>query len=233
MILKAVLTGLDVDDSKIQGNFDPREYCVQYRESDFNFASRLMEEEGIYYYFVHRVDGHQLVLTNSAPQPDIPGEKKIQCRLTSAAIEDEESIFSWEKTQEIRSGKYTLWDHCFEMPIKNHLESTQNTVESVQAGEVTQKLKVADNENLEIYDYPGGYAHRYDEVKTGGDVDSGATAKINPDGDRTVKIRMQEEAAAGLLISAKGNCCRFTPGHKFTLDKHFCQRRRRLCDHPR
>ncbi len=62
-ILKEVLTGLDVDDSKIQGNFDPREYCVQYRESDFNFASRLMEEEGIYYHFVHREDGHQLVLT--------------------------------------------------------------------------------------------------------------------------------------------------------------------------
>jgi type VI secretion system secreted protein VgrG len=223
-ILKTVLTGLDLDDSKIQGKFDPREYCVQYRESDFNFASRLMEEEGIYYYFVHGDGSHQLVLTNSGrSHPDIPGEKKIQFRQTSAQIENEESIFSWEKTQEIRSGKYTLWDHCFEMPIKNHLESTQNTLESVRVGEETQKLKVAGNENLEIYDYPGGYAHRYDEVKSGGEVDGGATGKINPDGDRTVKIRMQAEEAPGLLISARGNCCRFAPGHKFTLKRHFGQ----------
>ncbi len=107
------------------------------------------------------------------------------------------------------------------MSIKNHLESTQNIVESVQAGEVTQMLKVADNEKLEIYDYPGGYAHRYDEVKSGGEFDGDATAKINPDGDRTVKIRMQAEAAAGLLISAAGNCSRFSSGHVFTLEKHF------------
>ena len=49
-ILKQVLADLDVS-FQIQGTFQPREYCVQYRESDFQFASRLMEEEGIYYYW--------------------------------------------------------------------------------------------------------------------------------------------------------------------------------------
>jgi len=49
-ILKEVLAELEVD-HKIQGDFQPREYCVQYRETDFDFASRLMEEEGIYYFF--------------------------------------------------------------------------------------------------------------------------------------------------------------------------------------
>jgi type VI secretion system secreted protein VgrG len=51
-ILKTLLTGLDVD-YQIQGTFHQREYCVQYRETDFAFASRLMEEEGIYYFFKH------------------------------------------------------------------------------------------------------------------------------------------------------------------------------------
>src|SRR5262249_12331835 len=51
-ILKQVLTGLDVS-WQIQGSFDPRDYCTQYQESDFAFASRLMEEEGLYYYFKH------------------------------------------------------------------------------------------------------------------------------------------------------------------------------------
>src|SRR5205823_6132971 len=49
-ILKKVLAGLDVS-YELRGKYDPRDYCVQYRETDFNFASRLMEEEGIYYFF--------------------------------------------------------------------------------------------------------------------------------------------------------------------------------------
>src|SRR5262249_48895974 len=51
-ILDKVLHGIDVD-FRLQGTFPERDYCVQYRESDFNFMSRLMEEEGIYYYFQH------------------------------------------------------------------------------------------------------------------------------------------------------------------------------------
>ena len=53
-----MLTGLDVS-FEIQATFQPRDYCVQYRETDFNFASRLMEEEGIYYFFKHTEDGHK------------------------------------------------------------------------------------------------------------------------------------------------------------------------------
>ncbi|HMF49005.1 MAG TPA: type VI secretion system tip protein VgrG, partial [Candidatus Saccharimonadales bacterium] len=49
-ILKKVLDGLDVA-YEIQGTFHPRDFCVQYRETDFNFASRLMEEEGMFYFF--------------------------------------------------------------------------------------------------------------------------------------------------------------------------------------
>src|SRR5262245_63983665 len=49
-ILKKVLDGIEVI-WDVRGRYHPREFCVQYRESDFAFASRLMEEEGIYYYF--------------------------------------------------------------------------------------------------------------------------------------------------------------------------------------
>jgi type VI secretion system secreted protein VgrG len=76
-ILKKVLTGLDVT-YEIQGSFHPRDFCVQYRETDFNFASRLMEEEGIFYFFKHNSEGHQMVVANT-PQshPDLPTQSKI------------------------------------------------------------------------------------------------------------------------------------------------------------
>lgn len=63
-ILKQVLVGLDVT-YEIQGTFEPRNYCVQYRESDFNFASRLMEEEGIFYYLEHTADSHRMIVANT------------------------------------------------------------------------------------------------------------------------------------------------------------------------
>ena len=59
-ILRTVLTsdwGLDVS-FELTGSYSPRNYCVQYRESDFDFASRLMEEEGIAYYFQHKDGAH-------------------------------------------------------------------------------------------------------------------------------------------------------------------------------
>jgi len=52
------ITGVDVD-WQIQGTYQPRDYCTQYRETDFAFASRLMEQEGIFYYFKHAADGRK------------------------------------------------------------------------------------------------------------------------------------------------------------------------------
>ena len=71
-ILKQVLAGLDVA-FQIADTYQPRDYCVQYRESDFAFASRLMEEEGIRYFFQHTVQGHKMVVTDQPlNQPDLP-----------------------------------------------------------------------------------------------------------------------------------------------------------------
>src|SRR5437660_2336900 len=131
-ILKQVLDGLDVT-FEIQGTFEPRDYCVQYRESDFDFASRLMEEEGIYYFFKHTDSGHQMVLANT-PQshPAVAGPAEIKYEEIHGAAREDERISQWVKSQEIRTAKQTLWDHCFEMPADN-LEATEPIVESVQA----------------------------------------------------------------------------------------------------
>ena len=51
---------------KLYGDFPKREYCVQYRETDFNFISRLLEEEGIFYFFEHQNGVHTLVLANAS-----------------------------------------------------------------------------------------------------------------------------------------------------------------------
>jgi type VI secretion system secreted protein VgrG len=221
-ILKKVLDGLDVE-YQIQGTFQPRDYCVQYRESDFNFASRLMEEEGIYYFFKHSADGHKMVVANT-PQGhgifDDPVQATIIYEEIFGGYRDENRILSWEKTQELRSGKYTLWDHCFEMPHQN-LAAEVPTLEDLQVGTVEHKLKVGGNDKFEIYDYPGAYAQRFDGVSKGGGDQSGQLSNIFEDNQRTTKIRMEQETARGILIHGSSNCRHFVSGYKFTLDRHF------------
>src|SRR6266446_2424882 len=221
-ILKNVLDGLDVT-FEIQGTFEPRDYCVQYRESDFNFASRLMEEEGIFYFFKHTAEGHKMVVANtpdSHPKFDDDSEKKIIYEEVFGGYRDENRILGWEKIQELRSGKYTLWDHCFELPHK-HLEGQTDILESVQVGNIDHKLQVGDNGKLEIYDYPGAYAQRFDGVDKGGGDQAADLQKIFEDNKRTTKIRMEAETVPGLVIRGSSNCRHLVSGYQFTLDRHF------------
>jgi type VI secretion system secreted protein VgrG len=219
-ILKEVLKGLDVS-YQIQGTFAPREICVQYRESDFNFASRLMEEEGIFYFFKHTDGRHEMVLANT-PQsnPDLSHQPNLIFEEIAGGNRKEDRVHSWERVQELRSGKITLWDHSFELPHK-HLEAEKPILESVKAGKVEHKLKLADNDKLEIYDYPGGYAKRFDGVNKSGGDQAAQLQKVFQDNSRTVGIRMQEEAAPSVALHALSNCRQLSSGHKFILERHF------------
>ena len=79
-ILKKVVTGFDVA-WEISGKFEPRDFCVQYRETDFNFASRLMEEEGIFYFFEHANGKHTLILADdSSAYPACHGATTLPMR---------------------------------------------------------------------------------------------------------------------------------------------------------
>jgi type VI secretion system secreted protein VgrG len=218
-ILKKVLAGLDVI-YEIQGTFEQRNYCVQYRETDFEFASRLMEEEGIYYFFKHTSTGHTMVLANTPQSHTEISPAKVIFEEITGGNRPDERISIWEKSQELRSGKTTLWDFNFEFPGK-HLEADKSIVDSVLAGTVTHPFKLANNDKMELYDFPGDYATRFDGVDRGGSPRPPELQKIFQDNKRTAGIRMQEEASQGLVIQGSSSCPRLTAGHRFTLERHF------------
>jgi type VI secretion system secreted protein VgrG len=219
-ILKQVLKGIDFS-SEIQGTFAPRDYCVQYGESDFAFASRLMEEEGIYYFFKHTSSSHQLVLANT-PQSHGPVgySGAIKYEEIVGGVRKDERITDWVKSQEVGPGKVTFRDHCFELP-DDDLEATQPITDSVQVGTVTHKFATGANSSLEHYGFPGRYAQRFDGVDPGGSPNASNLQKIFDDKKRTTNIRMQEAALPGLTIHGKSNCRLLTPGYKFDISGHF------------
>jgi type VI secretion system secreted protein VgrG len=219
-ILQEVLREFDCD-FQLRGHYEHREYCVQYRETDFNFASRLMEEEGIYYFFKHTRSGHKMIMADSSlAHCDVPGLVKARYDVIEGGTPKGDHIFEWRKTQELRASKYSLWDHSFQQPTKN-LEAKENILESVRAGSVSHQLKVQAVDPLEIYDFPGGYALRFDGISPAGGEQPQRLQKILEDNKRTVKLRMEAAASQSLTIQGTSGCRNFVAGHKFGLQRHF------------
>ena len=134
----------DLED-RLNKSYRQWEYCVQYRETDFNFVSRLMEQEGIYYYFAHGNGRHALVLADSrmAHEP-YPGYEQIPYRPPTDAFTDREHIYQWAVAQEVQPGAFALTDFDFKNPRKSLRTSAQ----------VSRPYQPSD---YEMFDFPGEY----------------------------------------------------------------------------
>ena len=150
-ILKKVFEPFSPDYSfELTGTLPKYEYCVQYRETDFNFVSRLMEQEGIYYYFEHTADKHTLVMVNSpsAHKPN-PEQDKFEFRDSADGQLDFEPITQWRASREIQTGQVVLRDFDFTAP-------TVLPQAKVKAPRKDASAK------LEVYDYPGSFSKSAD-----------------------------------------------------------------------
>ena len=135
----------DYELSEIKQVHDKHEYCVQYRETDFNFVSRLMEQEGIFYYFRHEDGKHTLVLADQiAAYKDLP-EKEVECPTSEGSSPITDHITSWAHHYAFVSGRWAQTDYNFETP-GNSLMTNSST-----------KVKLSEAAKYEIYDYPGEY----------------------------------------------------------------------------
>src|SRR6202142_3112671 len=118
-IVKKVFTDLKFTDfqDRTQKTYPVWDYCVQYRETAFNFVSRLMEQEGIYYFFDHEKDKHTLVLADRpSAHKSCPGQPKGRLDFTPGGFLKEDVVHNWQMEQELRNGKYSLKDYNFEAP---------------------------------------------------------------------------------------------------------------------
>jgi type VI secretion system secreted protein VgrG len=194
--------------ARLSGTFARRPFVLQRNESDFAFVSRLMEEEGIFYFFGHDEGGHTLVLGNTPAAHDHLDSVDFD---GDGQLKRGEVVFDWEKTQELVAGKVTLWDHCFELP-HNHLEATKVLPDLVQT-EATR--------GLEVFDFPGGYAQQFDGVDPGGGERPAELQKLFPAATRAAGLRAEELAAGAIEIEGASSVRRLTAGATVQLEKRF------------
>ncbi len=223
-VLKAVMKTGDVK-WELQGQYEKRNYVTQYQESDWDFAQRLMEEEGIHYFFKFPDRGQHQMIVADKPQSniEIPHSSKVtyeELMGGQRGESTEERVSTWEKAQRIRPGKVTLWDHNFQLPHRN-LEANKTPGPDVKIGTVNHKRKLGFSESLEVYSQPGEFSWRFDGIDKGGGERASDLQKIFEDNKRTAEIRMGEQEAWMFEMLGSANHRHFTAGHKFTLDGHY------------
>ena len=145
-IVKKVLEPFGVEmDWQLRGDYPPCEYCVQYRESDFNFASRLLEQEGIYYYFRHEASRHVMVLVDApGAHAPCPAQHRYVYRESADAGVDLEPVLQWRAEHQVQSAQVVLTDYDFVSPSTS-LEAAAGAARAPVSGA------------LEVYDYPCDY----------------------------------------------------------------------------
>jgi type VI secretion system secreted protein VgrG len=159
----------DVDFTKLQNSYPTREYCVQYRESDFAFVSRLMEQEGMYYFFDHRDGRHIMVLCDDrSSHSDSSYEELKYLAASQTVLEDR----VWRWTETVATGaeeKATFRDFDFTAPTKSlEAEYTLTAPAAAGGGGSDDDVRIAGDapapagsaspaDKAEVYDFPTGF----------------------------------------------------------------------------
>ena len=165
-------------------------YCVQYRETDLAFCSRMMEHYGIYYFFEHADGKHTLVMADARTShksiPDLPKLPFIQRH--PGAVRKEQHVYSWVSDRKLRTGKVHFNDYDYLKPGKD-LKASKESEEKYA------------HSRLKIYDYH----HKYDEKDTG---------------ENHAQFRLEAEQALDYRRRIDGDAASIYPGGLVTVERH-------------
>ena len=176
---------------ELGGAYAPRNYCVQYRESDLDFVLRLLEEDGVFYFFEHSPEKHVLVMADQAgAHKAIPGGGSLFFVPPGGGVSEKEHVSAFRFGESVRPGRVSLRDYYFPKPD-----------EPMEVNEDLDK-----DTDLEVYDYPGEY-RRPDR----GAPDRGATI---------ARTRLEALQVHRRLGTGSSDCMRLIAGYTITLANH-------------
>ena len=191
-IIKQVFSDRGFSDFRdgLQSSYPQLEYTVQYRETDFDFVSRLMEKFGIYYFFEYEDGKHTLVLADGkSSHKAIPQIKTFEYTPTDdAGKRASQHVDEWSRGRAIQSGNFKLNDYDYKKPPANLLGHAE-------------KPGGYAHDSMEMYDYPGEYDKQ-------------------SDGDTLAKVEAEAAQSLDDRRTGTGSALSLFPGGLVTLSKH-------------
>lgn len=184
--------GLAKYEFRVSRTLKPHSYITQYRESDSHFVMRLLEQEGLFFYFEHTADSHTLiVMDNSGSLTPLPEQPQVRFH-TASVTETSDSVTEWSSAREFQAAKISVQTFDYRQP-GNRIPVTMNSLN--QQGDVP---------SYEIFDYMGQYTHGTHE-----------------DGELLVRNRIEALELKGKTFVGSSNCRAMRPGYTFELTQHY------------
>jgi len=178
-------------------SYAKRDYCVEYRETDAAFLSRLMEDEGIYYYFEHTNGKHVMVLADSTScYKDLPNKAQFKYGPITGLEATEDIIMSWVAEEKMHSGKWTTRDF--------HHEAPDNKVERSEPSSTV----AAEAKKFEAYDW-GENAKNFNKV--------GSFGNVPDEAQKAVRLRIEQSETFEKTFKGNSKCRPFTSGYKIQV----------------
>ncbi|HYP04960.1 MAG TPA: type VI secretion system tip protein TssI/VgrG [Bryobacteraceae bacterium] len=182
---------------RLDATYTEWDLCTQYRESDFHFVSRLMEHEGIFYFFEFGSGSHTLILGDS-PTAYRKCPQQSTFRYAPEVGPGEEDWFgAWDQGHQLRTGSYRLWD--WHMENATRFESGVNTATAI-----------ANNTALKISEFTGQFTHQFNEIDS--------VSKAPTEASKMSRLRMEEVETENPLHRGSGAVRALSCGHRFNLD---------------
>ncbi len=177
-------------EERLTGDYRTWGYCVQYRETDLNFVNRLLEQEGIYYFFEHQEDKHLLILADSySAHSLVPGYEEVPYHPPDdTAAVGQEHIYDWTVAQQVSSGAFANTAFDFTAPRKDLL--------ATRSGPKNHELA-----DYELFDYAGDYTQ-------------------GSEGTEYARIRLEEAQAGHELAEAQSNARGLGVGALFKMAEY-------------
>ncbi len=192
-IVEQIFTRYNFADYRLdlEGHYLTREYCVQFAETDFNFISRLMEDEGIWYYFEHGEENNTLVITDRQQFASLE-DSYAQLLFLPDSEEQRairESVQRIQRSRRIHSSEVVLRDFDFlnpRNPLQTQVEEHRAHLQGIP---------------LEWYDYAAGYTD-------------------TQEGETIARLRLEAMQSHGQLLYGESNAMGLVAGRAFELLQH-------------
>ncbi len=184
-------------DNKVTGDYKPRWFCVQYRESTFDFVSRIMEEEGIYYFFEHEKGKHKMILCDdSSAHAPAGGLAEVPYGLQGA-----ESVAGWRARQKAVPTDLKMRDYDWKQAVN------MSRIDAEVSGEFPQSVGL-----LAVYDFPGSFTADTYPAAEGAAADAGSALAKNRMKELQAGV-WEAEGRSANLIGLRAGCTFKLTGH--------------------
>jgi type VI secretion system secreted protein VgrG len=197
-ILKEVLKSYGINPTdRLNRTYSPWDICTQYRETDFHFLSRVMEHEGIFYFFEH-ADGKNTMVLGDHPQAFLVCPQQAAYNFApEIGPGDGDWLADWDSAQQLRTGSYRLWD--WHMENATRFEADHQTAEAV-----------AGNTKYKFSDFAGQFTQQFNAISS--------VSKAPAEAKVLTKLRQEQVETENPIYTAAGSLRALSAGQRFTVN---------------